>query len=359
MSAILQRMMAPGFKLLRELIKGHGPKKGVQLFKERIMQSTPSYARKSVGKELLNPKAYKRYKKTADKKNNIDSEWFQSELAGSHRAIRNLQDQKKTVLSLKRTLSRNLNRRPKQDRVIYKEEIEALRKKINSLNTRIGHHKNMRKNTERDLDVFNQKPLNYKEYINSVKNTIDNTPINVHYNPINRIMKPKEFSGWAGRYTPGNRGLGKIDLKPEELGLEMSGRNIFHKYGNTAAHELKHAVQFNLRKKGAKYAQHYDRHDKWATKHFKKNWKEDLKKDPWYGYQVTDVPIELSARATELRTLPAEMLKDIIANPKSYQFIDEVEDIARFTGYGKNFSKYLKGVWGLAPVAVGPQLMNE
>ena len=351
--------MAPGFKLLRELVKGHGPKKGVQLFKERVMGSTPSYARKSVGKELLNPKAYGRYRKTANLKNNIDNDWFKEQVAHSNVKIRKLQKGKEDLIRLKRRLSRNLNRRPKDHQVVYREEIDMLKKKINSLNTRIGHNKNVRKNFQSDLDRFNQEPLTYREYLKSAKNAIDNTPINMHYNPIKRMRNPKEFRGWAGRYTPGNKGLGKIDLKPEELGLEMSGKNIFHKYGNTAAHELKHAVQFNMRKKGAKYAQYYDRHDKWAHKHFKKNWKEDLKKDPWYGYQANDVPIELSARATELRTLPVEMLKDIIADPKSYKFIDEVEDIARFTGYGKNFSKYLKGVWGLAPVAVGPQLMNE
>ena len=158
MSAILLRMMRPGFKLFGELVKTHGPKKGAQLFKQRVMGSTPKYARKSVKKELLNPQSYKRYKKTADLKNNIDGDWFKDQLAHSNAKIRNLQKGNEDLIRLKRRLSRNLNRRPKDHQVVYREEIDMLKKKINSLNTRIGHNKNVRKNAQADLDRFNQEP---------------------------------------------------------------------------------------------------------------------------------------------------------------------------------------------------------
>ena len=218
--------------------------------------------------------------------------------------------------------------------------------------------------------VKNLSPPSYRQYRNFVKDTLKNTPTAISRGGKNR-------SSWGGVYYPQGsvRRDASVDVtrRLEELGSRAKGlkfgmarvkpsairhdKNIDMPY-STGVHELKHALQFNIRKTpGARPMDRgHEALDRFSRKFFKKDWQKEITKKGWHDYRIDQVPRELSARASELRALPKYMLDAIMKNPKKHaKTFREVRDIGRFTGYGHNFRNYLKNVWAIPVAYFGAQ----
>lgn len=219
------------------------------------------------------------------------------------------------------------------------------------------------------------KPLTYSQYKKTVKDTLLNVPRGMGFGKGSwgGIYKPRGFYGsrapigdinYRGpipsdasiydKYVLKNfpskakklRKYGKVMVRPRVMLRDIKkGRT------DVGIHELKHALQFNLRKNisSRKPFTAYGMDD-YAKKFLKKNWRKEIDKG-WYNYTASQVPMELSARASTLRAFSPKLLKDIMNNPRKYKHIREVDDILRFTGLN-NFKPYLKNIWSVAPAGL-------
>mgnify|MGYP003153402294 CR=1 FL=1 len=395
--------------LLRKMMPKQGVKHGIP---EPPANAFFRNAEQNLRKELLSPQGYRRYANSVHKKYDSmglpintqkDLDWYidavNKKLKELYRAKHALRQGRKRFLADKR----------------YTKGKKGLLTKVSGMSDDINpktfdqysglpdtRSPNMKKAVPRDIDgqireleaelvSLNSQPLSYSQYIATVDDTLKNVPRRItsnkpgeygSYGPVDpRSMPSTTAAGNAPSplpfSKPGDRPFavdrwGQVNVT--KRGMEkstMKGPNPM----NTAVHELKHAVQGNLRANlnTKAFPLNYQKafNKSIESRYFKKGvldeW-ELAKNSPairqrsnakLLGYERSEIAEELSARVSELRAMGDNVMELIIKDPKKFKGISNLDEIAYFTGWGKKLQDYLKYAWSLPPVAIGASKIAE
>ena len=319
-------------------------------------------ARKNVRKELLNKDAYARYREN----HLATSSGTKKKILLTEYKIR------KKELAIKQSrLKRYQARQAPEDRKLPPWMQSNTGQKIEQLKDDIYFLK-------RGIDRHNPNPLSWSQYKRSVSDAINKTPAlyddlakqearwgvyhpSAYYsNPVYRSELPKSHQKIIRSHNPKTF---KLQENLREYGSIASPRSVYWRdfflpkggasgAQNTVTHELKHAVQHNLKRRrgGASSSQSFL--DEGVERFYKPSMKgEKLERFARpLGGGPAQVPIELSARVSQIKAMGPRKLARILKNPSKYKNISEVKTIGNFIGYNKKtWNEFFKKTWAFAP----------